>query len=110
MIRRLILSVVLAAAFCAPLIAQSPQVGTTGLHIVACIKVNPGKASEFRAWAASDLHKFAQSRVDSGALSTWFLLRSVQPQGKSAECDYLTISTYPGTPPEPLSLEALGPR
>lgn len=108
MIRRLILSVALVALFCAPLLAQMSQEGMSGFHTVACVKVKPEKAGEFRAWAASDLHKYAQSRVDSGALSTWFLLRSVQPQGKSAECDYLSISMYPGPPNEPMNLEALG--
>jgi hypothetical protein len=79
------------------------QQGQAGYHTVACIKVKPEKGSEFRTWAASDLHKYVQSRVDTGVLSTWFLLRSVQPQGASADCDYLTVSIYPGAPPEPLS-------
>lgn len=108
MVRRLIVSVVLAALFCAPLVAQTAQEGISGFHTVACVKVKPEKASEFRAWAASDMHKLAESRVNSGALSTWFLLRSIQPQGTSAECDYLSISMYPGTPAEPMGLEALG--
>jgi hypothetical protein len=95
-------------AICLPAWAQTQQQGPSGFHTVACIKVKPEKASEFRSWAASDLHKYVQSRVDTGVLSTWFLLRSVQPQGTSAECDYLLISIYPGTPPEPLSPEALG--
>jgi len=108
MIRRTMLSVVVAAAFCLSAAAQMEQQGMSGYHSVACFKVAPEKVSEFRAWAASDLHKLAQSRVDTGALSAWFLLRSVQPQGKSADCDYLTIGMYPGAPPEPLSPEALG--
>jgi len=108
MIRRTMLSVVVAAAFCLSAAAQIELPGTSGLHSVACFKVAPEKASEFHAWAASDLHKLAQSMVDTGILSAWYLLRSVQPQGKSADCDYLTIAFYPGTPPEPLSPEALG--
>lgn len=108
MIRRSILSVVLAAAFCTPLLAQMEMQGGTGFHTVACIKVKPEKGAEFRAWAASDVHKFAQSRVDSGALSGWLFLKSVQPQGESAQCDYLSISMYPGAPTEPMGPEALG--
>jgi len=81
------------------------QEGAAGYHAVACFKVKPEKNNEFRTWAASDLHKYAQARVDSGVLSTWFLLRSVYPQGASADCDYLTISIYPASPPEPLSPE-----
>jgi hypothetical protein len=108
MIRRTMLGVVVAAAFCLPAAAQMQQQGMSGFHSVACVKVKPEKVSEFRAWAASDLHKYEQSRVDTGALSAWSLLRSVQPQGKSADCDYLVISIYPGAPLEPLSPEALG--
>jgi hypothetical protein len=101
----LLASVAIAAACSATLVAQTP---TTGYHTVACIKIKPDKASEFRKWAAEDLHKYAQSRVDSGALGTWILVRSVMPQGESAECDYLSISMYPGAPTEPMSLEDLG--
>lgn len=108
MIRRTIWSVVVAVAFCVPTSAQMQQQGAVGYHTVACIKVKPEKTSEFRTWAASDFHKYAQSRVDTGILSASFLLRSVQPQGTSADCDYLSISIYPGAPPEPLSPEALG--
>jgi hypothetical protein len=108
MIHRSILILVVAVAFCLPAAAQMQQQGMSGFHSVACIKVKPEKATEFRAWAASDLHKYAQSRVDTGALSTWFLLRSVQPQGQSADCDYLVIAAYPGAPAEPLSPEAFG--
>ena len=108
MIRRTIWTVMVAVGLSFPASAQMQQQGQVGYHTVACIKVKPEKTSEFRTWAASDLHKYAQSRVDTGVLSTWFLLRSVQPQGASADCDYLTISIYPGAPPEPLSPEALG--
>ena len=108
MIRRTIWTVMVAVGLSFPASAQMQQQGQVGYHTVVCIKVKPEKTSEFRTWAASDLHKYAQSRVDTGVLSTWFLLRSVQPQGASADCDYLTISIYPGAPPEPLSPEALG--
>lgn len=100
-------SVLVAVAFCVPALAQMEQEGAAGYHAVACFKVKPDKSNEFRTWAASDLHKYAQSMVDSGVLSAWFLLRSIYPQGASADCDYLTISTYPASPPEPLSPEAL---
>jgi len=98
-------SVVVAVAFCVPALAQMQQEGAAGYRTFACFKVKPEKSNEFRTWAASDLHKYAKSRVDSGVLSTWFLLRSVYPQGVSADCDYLTISTYPSSPPEPLGPE-----
>jgi hypothetical protein len=102
---RLFLSVAIAAAFSASLLAQRPS---TGYHTVACIKVKPDKGSEFRKWAAEDLHKYAQSRVDAGAVSNWYLLRSIMPQGTSAECDYLIVAVFSGAPPKPMGLEELG--
>jgi hypothetical protein len=104
-IPRSLLSVVLAAAFSVTLLAQQAP---TGYHSVACIKVKPENASEYRTWAAEDSHKFAQAMVDSGAVTTWFRLRSVIPQGTSAECDYLIISIYPGAPPKPLEIDEMG--
>ena len=104
-IPRSLLSVAFAAAFSATLLAQQAP---SGYHSVACIKVKPENANEFRKWAAEDAHKFAQGRVDSGAVSTWFLLRSVIPQGTSTECDYLSISMYPGAPPKPLDMDEMG--
>jgi len=101
---RLFASVALVAAFSAALPAQQAP---TGYHTVACLKVKPESNTEFRKWAAEDLHKYAQSRVDAGAISQWFILRSVLPSGQSAECDYLTVSMYPGIPPQPLGLEEL---
>lgn len=104
-IRRSLLSVALAAAFSVTLLAQQAP---SGYHSVACIKIKPGKGSDFRKWAAENTHKFAQARVDAGAVSTWFLLRTVIPVGTSAECDYLSIFMYPGTPPKPLDMDDLG--
>lgn len=102
---RTVLSVVIAAAFTCTLFAQQ---AATGYHTVACIKIKPGKGSEFRKWAAEDVHKYAQSRVDAGAVTNWHLLRSVMPQGESAECDYLIVAMFPGAPPQPMGLEELG--
>lgn len=92
----------LAAAGSLALYAQQPA---SGFHTVACIKVKPDKMSEFRQWTDATLHKYAQGRVDSGALSAFYLLRTVFPAGASAECDYLTIALYPGVPPEPMGME-----
>jgi hypothetical protein len=96
--------VALAAAFSAAMVAQQAP---TGFHSVACIKVKPENNTEFRKWAAGDVHKYAQSRVDGGALSSWLVLRAVTPTGSSAECDYIIVSMYPGIPPQPMGLEEL---
>ena len=69
---------------------------------VSCVKVKPGKAEELSKVAQGELHKYAQARVDSGALVAWFVLRAVQPSGTTNECDYLMTTVYPGNPPKPL--------
>ena len=100
-IPHLLLCAAMVAAFSAVLAAQQAP---TGYHSVACIKVKPENNSEFRKWSAGDVHKFAQSRVDGGALSSWILLRAVIPAGTSAECDYVIVRMYPGAPPKPLDV------
>lgn len=105
--RGAVLCAVAAVGLCVSVAAQMQQ-GATGFHTVACFKIKPDKGLEFRAWAASDLHKYVQSRVNAGVLEQWILLRSVMPQGTSATCDYLSISIYPGAPPEPLGPEGIG--
>jgi len=101
---RMFVCAVLFAAFSATLPAQQ---ASTGFHTVACIKVKPENNNEFRKWAAGDVRKLAQSRVDGGAVSQWILLRAVIPAGTSAECDYVIVTMYPGVPPQPIGLEEL---
>jgi hypothetical protein len=102
---RSIAGAVLIAALSAALPAQQ---GPIGFHTVNCLKVKPDKMSEYRKWAAEEFHKYAQGRVDSGAVSTYYRLRAVMPAGSSAECDYVTVWVYPGVPPAPLGTEELG--
>ncbi|MGA7241926.1 MAG: hypothetical protein WBX19_02035, partial [Terracidiphilus sp.] len=89
---RLFACVALVTALSATLFAQQAP---SGYHSVVCIKVKPENNTEFRKWAAEDVHKLAQSRVDAGA----YILRSLNPAGRSAECDYVIVSMYPGIPP-----------
>lgn len=103
-ILRSVFSVAMAVAFSVTLLAQQPA---TGYHRVACIKVKPGQHDAFRTWAAGDARKVVQAEADSGELSQWLLLRSVIPQGTSAECDYLVVAMYPGLPPQPSGIEHL---
>ncbi|HUK22967.1 MAG TPA: hypothetical protein VLV49_00205 [Terriglobales bacterium] len=105
MLRRSAVCLTFALALSVPSLAQMEHSGMTGYHRVACIKVSREKTKDYRAWVTSDLRKYAQAEVEAGTLSTWFLLESVEPQGKSAECDYLSIWMYPGAPPEPMSNE-----
>ena len=101
----LFLSVALVATFPVTLPGQQAP---SGYHTVACIKVKPGKSAEYRKWAEEDVHKLQQASADSGRVSAWFLLRYVMPAGSSAACDYLSISLYPGAPPAPMGMDALG--
>jgi hypothetical protein len=103
-IRQLLTCAAVAAAFSVTLPAQQAP---SGFHSVACIKVKAENNTEFRKWMAGDVHKYVQSRVDSGALAQWMMLRAVIPAGRSAECDYVIVSIYPGIPPEPMGLDEL---
>ena len=102
---RLFISAALVAAFSVSLSAQQAP---NGYHTVACIKVKPGKEAEYRKWAAENGRKLQQANADSGRITTWFLLRSVMPQGSSAACDYLSVSIFPGAPPAPMGLDSMG--
>ena len=103
-IPRVVICAALAVSISAVLSAQQPP---TGFHTVNCVKVRPEKSAEFHKFVADVVTRLAQSRVESGTVSTWYLLRAVEPAGRSAECDYLTVSIYPGAPPEPLGGDQL---
>jgi hypothetical protein len=97
------------AAVAAALSAALPsQQAPSGFHTVNCVKIKSDKISEYRKWGAEEFHKFAQGRVDSGAVSTYYRLRAVMPAGSSAECDYVTVWMYPAAPPAPLGTDELG--
>jgi hypothetical protein len=98
-----LLPAVVIGVVCAVASAQQPA--PTPYFGVNCVKVKPGKSAEFGKWTKDTLHKYAQARVDSGALAAWILLRAVQPSGTTNECDYVVSAFYPGTPPKPLEAE-----
>ena len=102
-ISRLILCAVIAASA----VTLCAQEAATGFHRVACVKLKAGMAHEFTEWAAGDMHKCAQSRANSGAVSKWYLLSSVIPQGESAQCDYIMVSIYSGLPSPPMERDDL---
>ncbi len=98
-------SVAMGAAVSGIGIAQQPAPGP--FYHVNCVKVKPGKDADFSKFAADMLHKFAQARVDSGALTSWLLLSSVLPSGTENECDYQVVLIYPGIPPKPMEAEEM---
>jgi hypothetical protein len=92
---RLFAGVALAAAFATTLPAQQPA---GGFHTVACLKLKPGKADDYRKWRADEGRKVFQARVDDGEITGSYLLRSVLPQNSADSCDYVSVTMFPGTP------------
>jgi hypothetical protein len=95
------LAVVAACGVAALCQQQQP----TGYHGVLCIKVNPGKDAEHNKWWDEEGRKLMRAMVDSGVLATYYRLRAVAPSGTLAPCDVVTVSVYPGLPPEPATPE-----
>jgi hypothetical protein len=95
-ITRTIVAVALATVFFT--LTTPAQQPSPGYHSVACLKLKPDSAAEFRKFVTDDVHKVAQGRVDDGELTGWYLLRSVFPQGESVECDYLIVAMFPKMP------------
>jgi hypothetical protein len=85
--------------------AQAPSAGP--FYTSTCLKVKPEKNSDFRKWERETLHKYAQARLDSGSLISWFVMRAVLPTGTENGCDYVVVGTYPGTPAKPLTPDEL---
>ena len=65
-----------------------------------CVKVAPGKAAEYNAYLRDISVKLLRARVDDGELVGADVLRSVEPVGTSARCDYLLVWEYNGFPGE----------
>ena len=87
--------------------AAQEQSGSPGFHSVACVKVRRGKMADFKSLVSGDFQKLEQSRVDSGAISAWLVLRTVIPAGRDATCDYAFVTFYPGMPNAPMGDEEL---
>jgi hypothetical protein len=92
---RLFLCAVAATALAATLSAQQPN---SGYHTVACFKVKPDKGEEFHKFITEESHKVTQARVDTGQITTWYLLRSVLPGGAATDCDFMSVTMFAGTP------------
>lgn len=86
--------------------AQEPS-GSPGFHSVACVKVRRGKMADFKTLFNGNFLKFAQSRVDSGAISAWVVLRTVIPAGRDATCDYAFVTFYSGMPNAPMGKDEM---
>jgi hypothetical protein len=96
------------------LITASAVLATIGLNAqtqpayyqtVACVKVTPGKFTEFRQFVNDTTKKMAESRTKTGEIVSWSLLRSVMPAGAEARCDFMVSTNYEGAPPKPPSAE-----
>jgi hypothetical protein len=86
-------------------ITVAAQQTTPATHASTCVTVKTGQDAAFDQVVNGDLHKFEQTRVDSGALSGYIVLRTVMPAGKAADCDYVFLSFYAGMPKAPMTDE-----
>jgi hypothetical protein len=72
-----------------------------------CIKVAPGKGTEYEAFLQDVTLPLARARADAGEFA-WFVAESaVVPAGSSAPCDYRLVYGYKGLPPEVPSKDVL---
>lgn len=68
-----------------------------------CVKVRDGKQQAYAESLRDVVTKTAQARVDAGIYSAFLIMKSVEPIGQSARCDYRLVSVSPGFPEEPLT-------
>ena len=55
----------------------------------ACIKVTPGKFTEYRQFVNDTSKKMAEARAKAGEIVSWAFLRSIMPAGAEARCEML---------------------
>jgi len=99
-ISRLLWGAAIAAAL--PMTLAAQQAPTT-TYASTCVTVKSGQDAAFDQIVNGDLHKLEQSRVESGALSGYIVLRTEMPAGKEAHCDYVFLAFYSGMPKAPMS-------
>jgi len=56
-------------------------------------KISPGKERELRSMMEAVDAKVQQERVNSGAISGWYVYEMLSPTGSSAEYDYVAVTT-----------------
>src|SRR5215210_2626207 len=69
----------------------------------SCIKAQPGKAQEYRTFVTDYALKANAHLVSTGKAASFSVLRAVMPLGEEARCDYMTVTTYTGSPATPLA-------
>src|SRR4030095_10720979 len=62
-------------------------------HCFSYYKILPGKEHELRSMVEAVDSKVQQERVNSGAISAWYLYEVLSPSGSSAEYDYVIVTT-----------------
>jgi hypothetical protein len=72
-----------------------------------CIKVAPGKSTDFENFVREVNVPLNQSRADAGEFDWYLVARGVVPAGSSAKCDYRVVYGYKGLPPETPSPEQM---
>jgi len=92
-----------AAIAAALTITLAAQQAPTTTYASTCVKVKPGQDAAFDQVVNGDLHNFEQTRVSSGALSGYIVLRTEMPAGRMADCDYVFLAFYSGLPKAPMT-------
>ncbi len=92
-----------AAVAAALTMTLAAQQAPTTTYASTCVTVKSDQDASFDQIVNGDLHKLEQSRVDSGALSGYIVLRTEMPAGKEAHCDYVFLAFYSGMPKAPMT-------
>jgi hypothetical protein len=92
------LTILSVGVLAAPLLAQQNDV----FQNVICMKIQAGKAVEYRSFVESTTKKAMQAGIDAGHYMSWSLLRGVYPTGTEARCDYLSVISFDGPPKAPV--------
>jgi hypothetical protein len=96
-----------ASALLAGAVWAQPAAQPAFYNTAICTKTPPGADAAQRSRYFSDLGKLMKSRVEAGEAVSWSLMRSVIPAGEDARCDYVSLTTYQGTPGKPATREDL---
>jgi hypothetical protein len=72
-----------------------------------CVKVAPGKSTEFETFVRDVSVPLNRSRADAGEFDWFLVARGVVPAGSTAKCDYRVVYGFKGLPPETLSNDQL---
>ena len=92
--------------FLAPTVPAFSQQAPPDYFKFTCVKIRPGKANELERFHET-MRRVAQADADTGGISGAYLLRTIFPEGAESRCDYISINSFSGVPPEPRGKDRL---